>query len=389
MFMIEKALLGGRRYWAWLGALAAVACLGAAAYARQLDVGLGVTGLSRDVSWGLYVAQFTFFVGVAASAVVVVLPYYLHDYREFGRLTILGEFVAIAAVVMCGLFIFVDMGQPARILNVLLHPAPRSMMFWDMLSLGGYLALNVVITRVTLEAERNGSAPPAWIRPVIVLSIPWAVSIHTVTAFLYSGLPGRSFWLTAVMAPRFLASAFAAGPALLVIVALLARRLAGFDVGREGVARLGVAIAYALTIHVFLVLLELFTVLYSQVPEHVEHYRFLYLGLEGTWGLGPFLWLSSALAAGALAVLLTPRFRRREPLLAAACVAVFVSLWLDKGLALTVGGFVPSPQGRVSTHVPTLPEIGVTAGIWAAGLTLLTVFVKIVKAVRHPERVSN
>ena len=383
MFMIEKALAGGKRYWGWLAALAAVACLGALAYSRQLGTGLGVTGLSRDVSWGLYVAQFTFFVGVAASAVVVVLPYYLHDHRAFGRLTILGEFVAIAAVVMCGLFIFVDMGQPSRILNVLLHPAPRSMMFWDMLSLGGYLALNVVITRVTLEAERNGSAPPAWIRPVIVLSIPWAISIHTVTAFLYSGLPGRSFWLTAVMAPRFLASAFAAGPALLVIVALIVRRLAGFDAGREGIGKLAVAIAYALTMHVFLVLLELFTVLYSQVPEHVEHYRYLYLGLEGGWGLAPFLWLSSALAVLALVVLLSPRLRRNESFLAAACLAVFVSLWLDKGLALIVGGFVPSPLGRVSAYVPTITEVGVTAGVWAVGLILVTVFVKILMAVRR------
>jgi molybdopterin-containing oxidoreductase family membrane subunit len=265
------------------------------------------------------------------------------------------------------------------------------MMFWDMLSLGGYLVLNVVITRVTLEAERNGSAPPSWIRPVIVLSIPWAVSIHTVTAFLYSGLPGRSFWLTAVMAPRFLASAFAAGPALLVIVALIVRRLAGFDTGREGIGKLAVAIAYALTVHVFLVLLELFTVLYSQVPEHVEHYRYLYLGLEGGWGLAPLLWLSSALAVLALVVLLAPRLRRNESLLAAACLAVFVSLWLDKGLALIVGGFVPSPFGRVSAYVPTLPEAGVTAGIWAAGLILITVFMKIVMVVRtrSESRIGN
>jgi Ni/Fe-hydrogenase subunit HybB-like protein len=133
---------------------------------------------------------------------MVVLPYYLHNFRAFARIAILGEFLAIAAVVMCMLFIFVDMGQPARVLNVLLYPTPHSMMFWDMISLGGYLALNAVIALVTLRAEREGVVPPRWIKPVILLSIPWAVSIHTVTAFLYSGLPGRSLWFTAILAPR-------------------------------------------------------------------------------------------------------------------------------------------------------------------------------------------
>ena len=206
MFMFEKALVGTQRYWIWILLLLAVIGLGFFAYLEQLSQGLGITGMSRDVTWGLYIAQFTFFVGVAASAVMVVLPYYLHNYKAFGKVTILGEFLAISAVVMCGLFIFVDMGQPTRVLNVLLYPTLNSPMFWDSVSLGGYLLLNAIIALVTLSSEQKGIAPPKWIKPVILISIPWAISIHTVTAFLYSGLPGRSFWLTAILAPRFLAS---------------------------------------------------------------------------------------------------------------------------------------------------------------------------------------
>src|SRR5690349_19164983 len=218
MFMFEKAITGSRRYWLWILSLFVVMAAGLLCYLRQLDYGLGITGLSRDVTWGLYIAQFTFLVGVAASAVMVVLPYYLHNFKAFARITILGEFLAIAAVTMCMLFIFVDMGQPTRVFNVLLYPTPHSMMFWDMVSLGGYWVLNATIALVTLRAERDGTAPPRWIKPVIILSIPWAVSIHTVTAFLYGGLPGRPLWLTAILAPRFLASAFAAGPALLILL---------------------------------------------------------------------------------------------------------------------------------------------------------------------------
>jgi molybdopterin-containing oxidoreductase family membrane subunit len=190
--MFEKALKGGRYYWTLIGILSLVVFVGFLTYLFQMREGLTVTGLSRDVPWGFYIAQFTFLVGVAASAVMVVLPYYLHNHKSFGRLTVLGEFLAIAACGMCMLFVFVDMGQPMRVLNMMLHPTPNSLMFWDFLVLSGYLLLNVVISQVTFGAERKGVPPPKWIKPVIVLSIPWAVSIHTVTAFLYSGLEARA-----------------------------------------------------------------------------------------------------------------------------------------------------------------------------------------------------
>ena len=218
--MIERALTGDRRYWGWILALVALITVGSLFYLRQLTVGLTITGLSRDVTWGFYIAQFTFMVGVAASAVMVVLPYYLHDYKAFGKMTILGEFLAIPAVIMCMAFIFVDMGMPNRIVNVFLHPTVHSMMFWDTVALGGYLVLNVLISRVTLQAERRGNPPPDWIKPIIILSIPWAISIHTVTAFVYNGLPARPFWNTGVLAPLFLVSGLSTAAAL---VALLTR----------------------------------------------------------------------------------------------------------------------------------------------------------------------
>ena len=191
--MLENAFRGGRQYWTLLGIWVVLIAVGLVAYSRQFSEGLQITGMSRDVSWGLYIGQLTFLVGVAASAVMVVLPYYLHNYKAFGRMVILGEFLAIPAVLMCMLFVFVDLGRPARVLNVILHPNPTSLMCWDVLVLSGYLLLNLVIGAVTLEAERRESPPPRWIRPLIYLSIPWAVSIHTVTAFLYAGLAARPF----------------------------------------------------------------------------------------------------------------------------------------------------------------------------------------------------
>lgn len=383
MFMFEKALKGSRTYWTWVICLSAVVFLGFLAYLRQLDVGLAVTGMSRDVTWGIYIAQFTFFVGVAASAVMVVLPYYLHNYKAFGKVTILGEFLAIASVTMCGLFIFVDMGQPTRVLNVLLHPTPNSPMFWDSVSLGGYFLLNAVIALVTLSAERKGIKPPSWIKPVIIVSIPWAISIHTVTAFLYSGLPGRSFWLTAILAPRFLASAFASGPSLLILLCLLVRKLTGYDVGKEALGKLAVIITYGMILNVFFLLMEIFTAFYSGIPEHTEHFHYLFFGLEGKSGLVPWMWTSMILAAISLVLLMTPRFRNSERLLPLICVIVFLSLWIDKGLGLIVGGFIPSPLGNVTEYIPTFYEISIALGILAVGFLMVTVFYKIALSVRE------
>jgi Polysulphide reductase len=380
--MLEKALKGSRGYWIWIIFLLMVAAIGFFFYLHQLDYGLGVTGMSRDVSWGLYIAQFTFLVGIAASAVMLVLPYYLHDYKAFGKITVLGEFLAVSAVIMCVIFIFVDLGQPSRVMNVLLYPSPSSILFWDMIVLSGYLLINIFTGWVILSCNRKEVPPPRWIKPLIYLSIPWAISIHTVTAFIYAGLPGRSFWLTAIMAPRFLASAFASGPALLIIFCLILKRYGRFDAGVKAIQALSKIVAYALAASIFFVLMELFTAFYSQIPEHVQHFRYLFTGLDGHHNLVAWMWTSAVLAFAALGILTIPRIRRKEGWLAIACVAVFVSLWIEKGLGLVVTGFIPSPLEAITEYVPTGTEIAITLGIWAVGFLILTFLYKIFVTVR-------
>ena len=380
--MIEKAFNGRSRYQLWLAALLIPIAVGLACYLDQYAHGLGITGMSRDVIWGLYIAQFTFLVGVAASAVMVVLPFYLHDQREFGRIVILGEFLAVAAVVMCMLHIFVDLGQPARVLNVLLHPAPQSVMFWDMIVLTGYLVLNLVIGWTTLDCERNDVRPPRWIKPLIYLSIPWAVSIHTVTAFLYCGLPGRHLWLTALLAPRFLATAFAAGPALLILLCLLLKQTTGFDAGSEALRKLSITVAYAMIANLFFILLEFFTGFYSGVPSHRRDLEYLFFGFDGHARMVPWMWASLVMATASIPILLGSVRRPTGLLLAVASGMVFVSTWMDKGLGLIAGGFAISPMETIAEYAPTLPEIMISLGIYAGGALLLTLLYKMVLSVR-------
>jgi Ni/Fe-hydrogenase subunit HybB-like protein len=383
--MIEYALHGNKKYWTLIFSLLIIIGIGFTSYLYQLREGLGITGMSRDVSWGLYIAQFTFLVGVAASAVMVVLPYYLHDYKAFGKMTILGEFLAISAVIMCGLFIFVDIGQPSRVMNILLYPSPTSIFFWDFISLGGYLLLNLVIGWVSLESEKNSIPPPSWIKPLIYLSIPWAISIHTVTAFIYSGLGARSFWFTAIMAPRFLASAFAAGPALLILLTLIIKRVSSFDPGKEAIQTLAKIVTYAVILNVFFVLLELFTVFYSGIEEHIQHFQYLFIGLNEHSTLVPFMWLSVLLAISAILLLLIPRTRKREGTLTIACIAVFVSIWIEKGLGMVVTGFIPSPLEEITEYLPTFPEILISLGVYGIGFLVLSILYKIVISIRDKQ----
>ncbi|MCB2187166.1 MAG: polysulfide reductase NrfD [Deltaproteobacteria bacterium] len=378
--MLELALKGGRGYGLWLGFLGVFLVAGLAAYLYQYQLGLTVTGLSRDVSWGLYVAQLTFLVGVAASAVMLVLPYYLHHYQDFGRLVILGEFLAVAAVIMCMLFVTVDLGKPDRLTNLFLHPTPGSVLFWDVMVLSSYLLLNLVVGWTTLAAERKQLPPPTWIKPLVYLSVPLAVSIHTVTAFLYAGLPGRGYWLTAILAPRFLASAFAAGPAVLILLVLLLRRVAGFDAGAKALQSLAKIVCYSIILHLFFFGLEVFTVFYSQIPSHMSHFFYLY---AGGGGLTPWMWAALVMGGAATLLLLAPGWRARRGVLALAAALVLGCTWIDKGLGMMAGGFIPNPLHEITPYSPTWVEVVIALGIYALGALIVTVFYQVVLQVRR------
>jgi molybdopterin-containing oxidoreductase family membrane subunit len=281
------------------------------------------------------------------------------------------------------LFVLVDLGRPTRFLNVLLNPTPSSPMFWDVLSLSGYLLLNMVIAHGTFGAERKGVAPARWLRPLILLSIPWAVSIHTVTAFLYSGLEARPYWRTAILAPRFLASAFASGPSLLVLLALLLRRMSKFDAGDEAIAKLAQIVTYALVIGEFFFGVELFTSLYGNMPAHTSHFQYLFLGLGGGHALVGWMWASQVLLAVAMLVLLFPRARANHAVLGLACAGAVAGIWIEKGMGTVIAGLIPNPFEQVNEYTPTATEVLIAIGVYAIGALIVAVLYKIAVGVRE------
>jgi molybdopterin-containing oxidoreductase family membrane subunit len=384
--MLELAVKGSKKYYGWMITLLVIIGIGFLFYLKQLDFGLGITGMSRDASWGFYIAQFTFLVGVAAGGVMVVLPYYLHDYKAFGRITILGEFLAIAALIMCMTFILVDLGQPMRGANVFLYPTLNSVLFYDANVLGGYLLLNVIIGWHVLEAERNNTKYPFFVKLLIYVSIPFAVSIHTVTAYLYCGLPGRGFWMTAILAPRFLSSAFASGPALLILLSFVIRKNTNFDPGREQIQSLAKIVAYAITINVFFFLCEVFVVFYSNIPEHMDHIKYLFAGLHGHGAYVPWMWASMALMVVSIILLVNPITRKNEGVLIVACITTFLGTYIDKGLGMIAGGFTPNPLHHVNEYIPTVPEVIIALGVWALGFFILSILFKIAISVKEEVR---
>ncbi len=529
------AFEGDWRYYAWTGFLVAIVLIGLNAYAKQLAHGLITTGMSDEVSWGVYIANFTFLVGVAAAAVMMVIPVYIYKNEDLHDLVIFGELLAVAAIIMCLAFVTVDLGRPDRFWHLIpgigQFNFPASMLSWDVLVLNGYLLLNVHICGYLLYCRYQRKRPAKWFYvPFVLVAIVWAISIHTVTAFLYVGLGGRPFWNSAIVGPRFLASAFTAGPALIILAMQVVRRVTAFDpsedsslprvtesdgaeskkrpatlddldvlerhlselksvslqdrqkaligvtvedvaagaillrqgasdddaffvlegrivVEREesgryritrsvgpgeqfgeissltGTPRVGTAIAeeasvvlrlplgslrilmqhrkmnqiirarmserlmitdrglltlrsivqVSMIINVFLLLNEVFKEFYS--GSHVASSEYLYVGLHGFHGLVPWIWTSVAFNIVAMVLLLLPASRSLK-WLNFTCVLAILGIWIEKGMGLVIPGFIPTPLGDIVEYRPSLNETLICFGIWALGLLLYTVFLR-------------
>ena len=378
---LRSATSGGRRYHVWMGTLTLIILVGAYAYGVQLRYGLGVTGLNDHVSWGLYISNFTFLVGLAAAAMMLVLPaYILHDV-DFGRAVLMAEAVAVAALVMCLTFVVVDIGNPLAGWHLMPGIGylnwPRSLLAWDVLVLNGYLALNLAIPFYILYSHFCGRTPEKKkYLPWMYIAVMWAVSIHLVTAFLLAGLPARPFWNTALLGPRFLASAFTAGPAFVILLLWFIRRETKYDIADGAFTKLGLITTVAAQINLVMLGSELFYKFYSPT-HHGINARYLFVGLGEHRALVPWIWTAITLNALATIALMIHPVRRNPRWLMSASAVLFVGIWVEKGIGLVVPGFIPSPLGEIVEYTPSLVEIAVTAGVWALGLFVLTVLVRV------------
>ncbi|WP_081703058.1 sulfate reduction electron transfer complex DsrMKJOP subunit DsrP [Desulfuromonas sp. TF] len=372
---------GSKGYYIWVGLLLSLMTIGATAYVYQLGNGLGVTAMRDQVSWGFYISNFTFLVGVAAAAVLLVIPAYVYHWKPIKEIAVLGELLAISAIVMCLLFVTVDIGRPDRFWHLIpkigILNFPQSLLAWDVVVLNLYLVLNLVIAVYILynlyykrEPNKNFTTP------LLLLSIPAAISIHTVTAFLYSGLGARPFWNASILAPRFLASAFCSGPAFMILVFLLIRRYTKFRIKDEAIHKVAELIAYAMFINLFLLGAEVFKEYYTDTI-HLAPMKYLFQGLHGHSALVPWIWTAMLFNITAFLIFLIPETRKNHVTLVIGCLLIFTGVYIEKGMGLVIPGFVPDVLHEIYEYSPTGIEILLTMGIWATGMFVYTMLLRV------------
>ncbi|MGD0234051.1 MAG: sulfate reduction electron transfer complex DsrMKJOP subunit DsrP [Syntrophorhabdales bacterium] len=368
-------------YYLWCALLLFIMAVGLWFYVKQMETGLILTSMRDQVSWGLYIANFTYLVGVAAAAVLLVIPAYVYHFDPIKEIVVLGELFAASSIVMALLFVTVDLGRPDRFWHLIPWVGklafPNSLLAWDVIVLNGYLALNVIVPVYILVNSYYEREPVrSFVIPLILLSIPWAVGIHTVTAFLYNGLAARPFWNASILAPRFLASAFCSGPAMVIIIFQVIRKVSQIKFSDEALFKIAELIDYALFINLFLLGAEVFKEYYSNTI-HLAPLEYLYEGLHGHRVLVPWMWLSLALNVTAFFLFLIPRTRRSLPTLNIGAFFIIVGIWIEKGPGFVAPGFIPDPLGEIYEYFPNFAELAISLGVWATGLLVFTLFMKV------------
>lgn len=371
---------GGKRYTLWLAFLSIFLVFWLYGNFQQQTVGMSVTGLTDQVSWGIYLANFIFLVGFAAAAVTVVLPAYVYKHEGMHKVAVLGEMMAIAAVVMCLLFVLNHMGRVDRLWHMIpylgIYNWPNSMLTWDVLVLLGYLILNVVCGFYYLHQKyTHQKINNTWYIPLVFLAIGWAFSIHTVTAFLINTMPARPMWFHSMMPIRFITTAFAAGPCVIVLVFLIIRKHTKFEIDDSVFHLLSTIITVCLGGALFFTLSEVVTEFYHPT-EHSLGLRYLIFGYQGLNKLVPYFWISLILLIVAFILLMIPRVRKNLNILPYLCMAVFAGIWIEKGMGLLLPGSSPTPIGEMTEYTPSWIEIGNSLGNWAIGFIVLSVLVK-------------
>ena len=383
----RMAFLGGNPvYYGWLLVLAICIVQGLFAYQLQFERGLIVTNMRDSVSWGFYIGNFTFLVGVAAAAVLLVIPAYVYDWKPIKEVALFGEMLAVASIVMCLLFVIVDMGHPERFWHLIPGLGhmnlPKSIMAWDSLVLNIYLVVNLAVASYLMYcAYYKIHYNKKIVVPLVIFSIPMAISIHTVTAFLYNGMASRPYWNSAILAPRFIASAFCSGPALLLILFQILRKVSAFEIKDEAIHKVAELMAYAMGFNLFLFGAEVFKEYYSNT-QHLVHYQYLFAGLHGKASpIALYAWMSLAFSIIAFFLFLIPKTRRMPWTMNIGCVLIYASVYIEKGIALIIPGFTPDQLGQVYEYVPSMTELRVAAGVFGIGFLLFTLMVKVSVAI--------
>lgn len=376
---------GNKWYYLWIAFLFILIGWGGLGYIGQLKQGLIVTNMRDSVSWAFYIGNFTFLVGVAAAAIMLVVPAYVYNWKPIKEVVIFGELLAVSAVIMCMLFVLVDVGSPLRLWHMIPFIGklnfPSSLLGWDAFVLNIYFFLNLGIVGYLLyklfyKKEYNKKV----LIPLILFSIPMAISIHSVTAFLYNGLVARPYWNTALLAPKFLASAFCSGPAVLIILFQVLKKTTTFEIKDEAIWKIAELMAYAMFLNLFFFFAEVFKEVYSN-SEHIVHFKYLFKGIGENRDIVIYGWTSIVMSVIAFLLFLIPKTRRNIVTLNIGALMIYFGVYIEKGIALLIPGFTPDTLGQFYIYRPSLTEIRTSVAIFSIGFLIFTLLTKVAVAI--------
>lgn len=397
---------------AWIAFLLVVMAVGVAAFLYQYANGLIVTGMRNTVMWGQYILFFMFFVGLSAGGLIVASSGRLFGVKAFKPIIRLAVLEATVAVMLAATFILPDLGRPERLLHILLYPNVTSPMIWDITIVMVYMAMSAFYVWLYARADlaRQGSrlafgtgtseralarderlkSAMAWV------ALPAAILLHSITAWIFGLQISRGFWYSGIMAPMFVTSALVSGLALVLLLALVLRRLGRLRFNNDLVALLGGLLGIFIAVEAFLMAAEYLTAAYPGAQEAAAVDRLL------TGPYAPLFWFEIGVGLGVPFLILVIRRLRQDPrwvALAAgiAILGIFVhrlnlvlnglsyaNIQLPPGLSIGAEQAGGSSFATSYWYVPTAIEWLVVAGVLAFGALVFTIAVRVLP-MQEPE----
>ena len=345
-----RASWGGKGLNVAIIVAAVLTVAGIACWAVQLSGGMVQTGMRNLDSWGLYITNFMFFVGLSAGGLIISSVPNAFGMKGFGGISKVAIWTSVCCTCAAIGFVVVDLGGPARLWELFVYSNFSSPLMWDILVLGTYLVLSVIYLWAYLRAEAGRMSHTA-IRAISVVALVVAILVHNVTAWIFSLAPAHEFWHTALMGPWFVASALDCGTALVLIVCLALRRAGYLALDQGHVANLAKMLAVFVLVDLYFYACDLLTS--------------GYFGGEGvamltSGALSPVFWTQVALMAVSVAILVVPRLRTTPGVVVASVLAILGVFC--KRLQILVGGF----------QIPNLPYDGpmtsMTVTSWQNGM---------------------
>lgn len=393
----------------WFFILIMFAIVGLWGWIIQIKTGLGVTGMRDYVSWGMYIANFVFFVAVSLIGFLISSALHLLKINWAKPISRVAEQVAIAFVALAGIIIVMDMGRPDRFLNIFLHGRFASPIIWDVTVITTYLTISVLlfyiplIPDLALMRDRMGNELPKWqiklytvlalgwkgnadqyktiyhaLRVLMLLIIPVGLSIHTVTSWLFAATL-RSGWDTAILGPYFVAGAFVAGTAAVIMVMYVYRLRYGLKNYFEDFHfdYMGKLLVFVCLVYLYFNINEYLVPGYKMKAADGIHLKELFKG-----NFSILFWIAQG--AGLvlpIVLLLFNYFRKPLPITIISSV-VLISAWVKRYIIVIPTlehPFLPvqNVPENFQNYAPTSIEVMITIFSFVSALIIISVLAKL------------